>query len=566
MQEKLPLIRLASGLVLFVFLTMHLLNHALGNISLDALEWGRGIFLAVWRNPVGTALLYGALVIHALLVMYALFRKRTLRMPVAEAVQIVMGFTIPVLVASHVLANRGAHEVFGVNDTYAYVILSLWVFVPWQGVLQTVALLAAWTHGVLGLYFWFRLKPWFPKFQAWLFAAALLLPAVSLSGFAGAGKEAALLAKNDVWLQRKMAAMNLPGQEGIDWVYENATRMGMTSLALVLMVLLGRFGREQWEKRRGRFTVSYPSGQRVTVEKGVSILEASRIGNIPHASVCGGRGRCSTCRVRVLMAQADLPEPSEEETKVLARVGAPDGVRLACQLRPAADLSVIPLLLPGAQPKEGYRRPQYLQGAEREIAILFADLRSFTKFSESKLPYDVVFALNQYFRGMGSAVEEAGGRLDKFIGDGVMALFGIQNGREAGCRDALQAAAAMSRALADLNEQLRNDLQEPLRMGIGIHVGPAIVGEMGYREATSITAIGDSVNTASRLESLTKEYGVQLIVSEEVASASGDDLSTFPREEVAIRGREQPLAVRVIADAGALPDRPPGTATEAGAA
>ena len=553
MQDWLPRARLISGIVLFVFLAMHLINHALGNISLDALEWGRKLFLAVWRNPVGTVALYGALVVHALLVMYALYRKRTLRMPIAEAVQIVLGFTIPVMVASHVLANRGAHEVFGVNDTYAYVILSLWVFAPWQGVLQTAALLTAWTHGVLGLFFWLRLKPWFPRYQAWLFAAALLLPAISLSGFAGAGKEAALLAKNDVWLQRKMQAMNLPGQEGIDWIYDNATRMGFTSLALVLVVLAGRIGREQWERRRGRFTVSYPSGQKITVEKGASILEASRIGGVPHASVCGGRGRCSTCRVRVLLAKGAVPDPSEEEAKVLARVGAPEGVRLACQLRPAGDLSVIPLLLPGAQPKDGYRRPQYLQGAEREIAILFADLRSFTKFSESKLPYDVVFALNQYFRGMGAAVEASGGRLDKFIGDGVMALFGIQSGRDKGCREAIEAAAAMSRALADLNEQLKNDLQEPLRMGIGIHVGPAIVGEMGYREATSITAIGDSVNTASRLESMTKEFGAQLILSAAVAEISGYDLSHYPQEQIAIRGREQPLAVYVVQDAGGLP-------------
>ncbi|MFP6697518.1 MAG: adenylate/guanylate cyclase domain-containing protein, partial [Alphaproteobacteria bacterium] len=129
--------------------------------------------------------------------------------------------------------------------------------------------------------------------------------------------------------------------------------------------------------------------------------------------------------------------------------------------------------------------------------MLFADLRAFTKFSESKLPYDVVFALNQYFRGMGQAVEEAGGHLDKFICDGVMALFGVRGDLEQGCQQALEAAAGMSHALEHLNHQLLHDLDQPLR--IGIHAGPAIVGEMGYLAETTITAIGDNINTALRL-------------------------------------------------------------------
>src|SRR5690606_12379662 len=110
-------------------------------------------------------------------------------------------------------------------------------------------------------------------------------------------------------------------------------------------------------------------------------------------------------------------------------------------------------------------------------------------------PYDVVFVINQYFGAMGRAIESSGGRLDKFIGDGVMALFGVERGLEAGCRDAVAAARAMAEALRQLNQHLRHDLREPLRMGIGIHAGPAIVGEMGYRAATSLTAIGDAVNT-----------------------------------------------------------------------
>jgi adenylate cyclase len=228
-------------------------------------------------------------------------------------------------------------------------------------------------------------------------------------------------------------------------------------------------------------------------------------------------------------------------------------VRLACQLRPHGDLRVTPLLPATAQARHGFRRPAYLQGAEREIAILFGDLRSFTQLSETKLPYDLVFLLNRYFAEMGHAVEAAGGRIDKFIGDGVMALFGLDSGVEAGCREALVAARGMAERMESLNRALAHDIPEPLRIGIGIHTGPAIVGEMGHGTAVSITAVGDAVNTASRIESLTKTYGCELVVSEAVIARAGIDAGAAPRHEIEIRGRVERLVVRTFASARDLP-------------
>jgi adenylate cyclase len=193
-------------------------------------------------------------------------------------------------------------------------------------------------------------------------------------------------------------------------------------------------------------------------------------------------------------------------------------------------------------------------GHEEEIAILFADLRAFTTLASKKLPFDVVFLLNRYFRAMGTAVEESGGRVDKFIGDGVMALFGVGRGAGEGCRQALDAARRMAGKLEQVNQVLAHDLDAPLRIGVGIHVGPAIVGEMGYGPVTALTAIGDAVNTASRLEALTKDYGSQLVLSEAVAQRAGVDLSAFPRHEIMVRGREEKLVIRVVADAGTLPE------------
>jgi len=545
-------LRLGAGLVLFVFVTTHLLNHALGNISLDAMEWGRKGFLALWRNPVGTILLYGALIVHAALVAWALARRRTLRMPAREAVQLAFGFSLPLLLATHVVANRGAHEVFGKDDTYAYVVLSIWVWDWKQGVLQTVALLVAWTHGCLGLYHWLRLKPLFQRWRQPLFAAALLLPAFALAGFAGAGKEAALLARDPLWTQHQMARVGGFTQAEVAWVYATADGVRWGAFAALLGLLALRWGRLALERRRGRFSVSYPDGRRVAVERGYSVLEASRVGGVPHASVCGGRGRCSTCRVRVVAGFESLPLAAPEESRVLERIHAGANVRLACQLRPTKDLAVVPLLPAAAGMREAHRA-EYAHGGEREIAILFADLRAFTRFSEGKLPYDVVFVVNQYFRAMGAAVERSGGRLDKFIGDGVMALFGVEGGMQEGCRDALAAARAMAEALAEMNDHLKHDLPEPLRMGIGIHAGPAIVGEMGYRQAVSLTAMGDAVNTASRLESATKDFSCQLVASAAVADASGLDFSAYERRQIEVRGRAEGLDVVVVPDARTLP-------------
>jgi adenylate cyclase len=288
----------------------------------------------------------------------------------------------------------------------------------------------------------------------------------------------------------------------------------------------------------------------------MSVLEASRTRGIPHAAVCGGRGRCSTCRVRVGKGAEGLEPLTPEEQRVLARIRAAPDVRLACQLRPTVDLTVTPLLPADAGTGDVMQGMDPRGGVEREIAVLFADLRAFTRFSEGRLPYDTVFVLNRYFEAMGSAIGRAGGRVDKFIGDGIMALFRLRGDPQEATRQALRAAHTMSEALEVLNLELAAELHEPLRMGIGLHQGHAIVGEMGYRGAAALTAIGDTVNVASRLEMLTKNLGCQLIVSEQLTRRSGTCLEAFPLQEVDVRGRSGRIEVRLVADARHLPTAP----------
>jgi adenylate cyclase len=291
------------------------------------------------------------------------------------------------------------------------------------------------------------------------------------------------------------------------------------------------------------------------VPPGLSLLEASRAEGIPHASVCGGRGRCSTCRVQIAGSDARrLPAPSPEEARVLERLGSPPLVRLACQLRPpAGDYCVMPLLPPDVQPADAYRGTALAVGEERTMVVMFVDLRGFTALSEKRLPYDVVFLLNLYFRSVGQVVEQAGGRVDKFIGDGMMALFGLQSLPEVAARQALDAARRMGQALIELNTTLAAELATPLCIGMGLHIGPAIVGVLGHGPATGLTAIGDTVNTASRLEGLSKDFGAQLLASQAVFDAAG--LVSAPGEPhtVELRGRSQQLAVRAVQDVTAMP-------------
>ena len=542
-----------TGLVLFGYLLTHLLNHTLGLVSLRALDTGREAFLLLWRNPPMTVLLYGAIALHIGLALRALYRRRRLKMPAWEAAQMVLGLAIPPLLLLHVLSTRFAHEILGVDDSYITVILAIFVFNPVAGVKQVTVLLVAWLHACIGLHFWLRIRPWYAAVQPYAFAAALLLPAVSLAGFLAAGREVARLAADPDWLAATLTRVRAVDPAGLAQIKDLEAKALIAMAAALGLVLLARVVRGWRDRRRGIFQVTYPDGRRVPVIAGATLLEASRGAGIPHASVCGGRGRCSTCRVRVGDGRDRLPPPSDAEARVLARIRAAPNTRLACQTRPVADIEITPLLAATAGPRQARAASRYQQGEEREVAVLFADLRGFTALAEDRLPYDVVFVLNRYFAAMGTAVEESGGRVDKFIGDGVMALFGVDRDIETGCRDALAAARRMIEHLEELNRSLENDLDRPLRIGIGIHSGSVILGEMGYGRATAMTAIGDSVNTASRLEALTKEFKAELVLSEPVAIRAGLDLGAFPRHEIELRGRAGQLAVFVVDTTASLP-------------
>lgn len=544
-------VRLTTGLILLAFATLHLLNHAVGLVSLPAMEAARPALIGVWQTPVGLVGLYGALLIHAGLALWGLYRRRTWRMRPWEAAQLLLGLTIPFLLAEHITATRGLTQAFDSAPSYAFVQLAFWWFAPEKAALQAITLLVVWLHGIMGLHYWLRVRPWYPSVAPLLAVIVVVIPTVSLSGFLASGLEVRALAATPGYIEGVFADARVPA-DAAAFVARGTTAIQTGMLVLILVAIGSRLALAGWRHRRSRPRLYYRDSRVLDLIPGATVLEILRAADIPHASVCGGRGRCSTCRVRVGAGGDQLAPPATAEHKVLERIGAGPDVRLACQIRPTRSLEVTPLLPPTATARDGFRRPGYLAGQEREVAILFADLRGFTRLSDGRLPYDVVFILNRYFAATGQAVTRSGGRLDKFIGDGVMALFGVDGGPEQGCRQALDAAYAMQTRIAELSESLRGDLREPLRIGIGIHVGPAIVGEMGWGDAKGLTAIGDAVNVASRLEALTKDHQAELIVSDAVAERAGRDLSRFPQEQVVLRGKLAPLPVRIIRDVAGL--------------
>jgi adenylate cyclase len=547
-------VRLFSGLVMLAYVTMHLLNHAIGLVSLPAMEAVLAYVFLIWSNLPAQALLYGSFLVHYTLALWALWERRTLRLDGAELAQIVLGFAVPILLAKHVVGTRVSDNFFGTYDLYyTYFLWVYFVHSPIRGALQLLTLVVAWTHAMCGLHFWLKVRPWYERVRPAALVAAVLVPVLSLLGATEAGRQVAALATEPAWTGAAFRHMRLPSPAAAQELELISTILGWFFAGMVVAVLLARQLRRLWRRRHGLVRIGYPDGRFIDVVPGTSVLEASRLAAIPHAHICGGRGRCSTCRVRVRAAIGSIDPPGETERRVLLRIGATPNVRLACQLRPKGAVEVTPLLPPFAYAADGRRRVDFAQGSEREIAILFADIRGFTALAEGRLPYDVVFILNRYFAAVGRAVESAGGRVDKFLGDGVMALFGIERGARQGCREALNAARLISERMGELNASLRGEIAQPLRIGIGIHVGPIIIGEMGYGGATAITAIGDAVNTASRLEELTKEFGVELVVSEMVVAHAGLDLSTEPGREIEIRGKREMLAVRILASAAELP-------------
>ncbi len=536
--------RTISGCILFFYVFTHLLNHSLGLISLDTMEQGRAIFLRFWRHDILFYLLYGALSIHFLLGIYALSRRRSFQMSRKDWIRNLCAILIPFFLASHLSVTLWGSRFLGLNDSYTFMIISTYIFDPAGYIILGLMLLVVWTHGSIGIIGLIEFREFYSNHRGLFHGVIFGLPLLAYGGYIRASIELSETSKNSpITILEIISNSNFTAEIGEKIVSLSDLLQFLVYPILLCLFVAFYFFRNLLEKRFNSIQVQYTDGTSISVSKGSSLLEASHKAGRYHESVCGGRGRCTTCRVRVTSSLTELPKPNKIEQAVINRLEFDQSLRLACQLRPEANIEINPLIKLANKDRQNLRfsNQENLSGVEKETVIMFCDLRGFTSLSDSRMPFDVVFILNKYFKLVTDAVEENKGRIDKFIGDGVMAIFDKDETISRNCKNALQGSARITELLNELNDELSSEDIDPLRLGIGIHCGNAIIGKMGYGDASSDTAIGDTVNVASRLEQLTKDYSCQLIFSSEVAENAQVDKSKLNSVKTKIKGKEDYL-------------------------
>ncbi len=582
-------LQIISGLILFTFALLHFINHALGLISLDVMLAFQEARMAIFRSNLGSLIMGSAVLTHMSLVLYRLAMRASLKMPLWEWIRILLGISIPFLLIPHVAFTRGAHVLNGADNTYLNVLPNLWPGLGWD---QSILLLIVWVHACIGLHYWLRINAWYRAVFMPLFALAVAIPIMAIAGFSVAGPVAKerVIAKliADMQAQAEAEAKaeaetkkqpdNPNGQsdtsadEGAkensntveekpedasvvtSWVESlTPTKLkdhGRNIFLILLFSTLSVFTIKYSIRRFGeRIEIDYKSVRKLRIPKGATLLEISRENNIPHASQCGGRARCSTCRVRILSGADGLPPPGKNEAATLARIKAAPDVRLACQIRPENDLELVQLVRPKTAAQNVGVISEEDEGVERNVAVMFIDVRGFTSMSSEKLPYDVVYILNALFEAIGDVIKDEDGWIDKYLGDGLMAVFGRDTGPHAGMRHALRAAGKIDLVLEEVNETLASELKSPLKIGIGLHAGPLVLGRIGHRDSASLTVIGTTVNTAARLEAMTKEKAVQLILSQDAADYADLDGNGFDVEDVTVRGIPDPVGILSVKNA-----------------
>lgn len=299
-------------------------------------------------------------------------------------------------------------------------------------------------------------------------------------------------------------------------------------------------------------------GKTIEVGSDTTLLRASLDHGIAHTHVCGGNAKCSTCRVLVTEGLGHCCARNEREARLAADRHFSADIRLACQTTVNGDVTLRRLVVDAEDillvDAEARAAAAGSVGEERQLAILFADIRNFTAFSEAQLPYDVVHALNRYFNRVGAVVTRHGGQIDNFIGDGMMALFGTTAASPNPSLNAVRAALDMLTEVAAMRAYFDAQYQFDLRIGIGIHYGEVILGAVGFGERRRLTAIGDAVNLASRIESVNKAAGTALLVSRSAWEQVRDAARGGRVLEVSLKGKsgKHPLyEITALLEAGA---------------
>lgn len=347
--------RIVTGLILFAFATGHLINLALGLHSLETMDAWRGFFMAPWSNFVGGPVLMGSLITHACLTLYSLYCRNTLKMSPSDMVQFASGLLILPILIPHVVSIKMATELIpGYEPSYKGLLHYFWIQNPFEGLRQILVLVVLWVHGAVGILTFFRLQNWWAKLGPFVNPLIVIVPVSSLLGFVEAGKE--VISSNPDYVPFQPTGALLDALNIIDTV--KWSLIGFY-LAVVALVMIARFIRLR--NTNNQLQVQFDNEPLIISEAGPSLLELAIANDVPHASLCRGRGRCGTCRVMVIAAQGNVPPPGEIELATLKKIGAGPDERLACQLQPVEGMLQVKRLVPP------YIEPKDLKATYRQL-------------------------------------------------------------------------------------------------------------------------------------------------------------------------------------------------------
>lgn len=268
------------------------------------------------------------------------------------------------------------------------------------------------------------------------------------------------------------------------------------------------------------FLVEFLKDKNIKVKPGQTILAASLEAGIPHYHMCGGNGKCSTCRILVLEGMNFLSHKSDKEMALVKEYKLPPQVRLACQAKVTGEPVKIQRTIRDDSDKELYlhtreKRLPY----ERELVLMFLDIRNFTPFTAAFLPFDVVHVLKKMLRIFESAINKYGGKIIETQGDGLYAIFGMQSELPHAARSAVKASMEILQQVKQFNDQyLTICFHHMLQIGIGLHAGKVVVGNIIINKKNHMIVMGYPVNIASRIETATRLLNNNFLVSEKLAS------------------------------------------------
>ncbi|MCF8103938.1 MAG: adenylate/guanylate cyclase domain-containing protein [Desulfohalobiaceae bacterium] len=274
---------------------------------------------------------------------------------------------------------------------------------------------------------------------------------------------------------------------------------------------------------------------------GTTILRATLEAGINHTHVCGGNARCTTCRVLILEGLENCLPRNEKELRLARQLGFPDHIRLACQTkitgpvtfkRSVVDELDINIIMKQIGDESGTRL-----GKEVELAVLFLDIENYTRFAEAYPAYDVVHVLNRYYQTMNRIIEQHQGVISDVAGDGILALFGVLRETPNPVLDAVLAVKAMNQALIGFNRYLEQMFDRSFGIRAGINYGRAVIGSFDTGLMSKISAIGDAVNLAGRIEEANKDLGTRLLLSESAFKRIKERVASSRAYQAELKGK-----------------------------